>query len=103
MSDAFFDALAAACEAPSERALARLKSKVYSALVERQSESGPLLSLSKTTHVCVFESLVQITPVGEEAKSLNFCRVCHARVLAEHLENAPIFWRNCPYVTFKNS
>jgi len=41
--------------------------------------------------------------VGETVKSLNICRVCHARVLAEHLENAPIYWGGCPYVEFKKS
>jgi len=46
---------------------------------------------------------VQVAPVGERAKSLNLCRVCHARVLAEHMENAPIYWNGCPYVEFKKS
>ncbi len=85
----------------------RLKANVYSALMLRQAETGPLLSLTKTKacghELCIFEELVRIAPVGEKAKSLNICRVCHARVLAEHMENAPIYWSGCPYVELKNS
>lgn len=91
----------------SERAPSRLKAKVYSALVQRQAKSGLLLSLSESAaahrQLCVFEQLVRIAPVGEKAKSLNFCRVCHARVMAEHFNNAPIYWSGCPYVEFKKS
>ncbi len=90
-----------------ERAPARLKAKVYSALMLKHVETGPLLSLTETRacghELCVFEELVRIAPVGEAAKSLNICRVCHARVLAEHMENAPIYWSGCPYVELKNS
>ncbi len=91
----------------SEAAPARLKAKVYSALMRQQAETGPLLSLTETSarghKLCVFEELVRIAPLGERAKSLNICRVCHARVLAEHIENAPIYWSGCPYVELKNS
>ena len=91
----------------SEPAPASLKARLYSALVQRQVQTGPLLSLTETAahghRLCVFEQLVQIAPVGERAKSLNICRVCHARVLAEHVENAPIYWSGCPYVQFKKS
>ncbi len=83
---------------------ARLKSKIYSALVCRQIASGPLLSLTQTyaagRGLCVFEQLVRIAPVRERWKSLNLCHVCHARALAERIERAPIFWPNCPYVDF---
>lgn len=88
-------------------AASRLKAKVYSALTLRQAESGPLLSLTENDacgqKLCVFEKLVQSAPVGEPAKSLNICRICHARVLAEQIENAPIYWPGCPYVALKNS
>jgi len=91
----------------SEVAPSRLKAKVYSALMLRQAETGPLMNLSETDacghKLCVFEELVRIAPVGERAKSLNICRVCHARVFAEHMENAPIYWGGCPYVALKNS
>jgi len=90
-----------------ELAPARLKAKVYSALMLQQAETGPLLSLTETSacghKLCLFEELVRIAPVGEAAKSLNICRVCHARVLAEHMGNAPIYWSGCPYVELKNS
>ncbi|HJZ99013.1 MAG TPA: hypothetical protein VKE70_21030 [Candidatus Solibacter sp.] len=88
------------------RAPARLKSRIYSALVERQRHEGPLLSLTEVKaggrNLCVFEELVQITPLGEPAKQPNFCRVCHARVLAERIENAPVYWSGCPYAQFQN-
>ena len=91
----------------SERAPASLKARVYSALLRRQAESGPLASLAECKldahRLCIFEQIVRIAPFGETAKSLNICRVCHARVLAEHMENAPIYWNGCPYVEFKKS
>jgi len=88
------------------RASSRLKSRIYSTLVAQQSQDGPLLSLSAIREsgrrLCVFEELVQIAPVGESAKRMNICRVCHARVLAEHVEGAPLFWPGCPYAQFQN-
>jgi hypothetical protein len=90
-----------------ERAPSSLKARLYSALVRRQQESGPLASLEITVSaghdLCVFEKLVQIAPVNVQAKSPFFCEVCHARVLAEHFNHAPIFWAGCPYVKFKES
>lgn len=87
--------------------LSTLKSRIYSAIVQLQAASGPLLSLSEchaAGHgLCVFEQLVRIAPVGEEVKSMNPCRVCHARLLAERFEDAPIYWPNCPYVGFQDS
>ena len=92
-------------EDPAAEAGTRLKSRVYTALVRRQAESGPLASVSATKAagrgLCVFEELVQIAPVGQAAKSAFFCNTCHARVLAEHLDNPPIWWPHCPYVGFK--
>jgi len=84
-----------------------LKARIYSALVNRQAEAAPLMSFTElkacAQRLCVFEELVRIAPVGETVKSLNVCRVCHARVLAERMENPPIFWNGCPYVQLKNS
>ncbi|MGH9659871.1 MAG: hypothetical protein ACRD96_15080, partial [Bryobacteraceae bacterium] len=84
----------------------RLKARLYSSLIARQSETGRLRSLSDTSaegrQLCVFEQLVQIAPVGQTAKSVFYCRACHARVLAEHFEDPPIYWSNCPYVQLKN-
>lgn len=103
----FMEELANVDLTESERAPAFLKAKVYSALLRRQVESGSLASLAESergTHeLCVFEQIVSIAPVGETVKSLNICRVCHARVLAEHVNNPPIYWNGCPYVQFKKS
>jgi hypothetical protein len=93
-------------EQTTPRTPSSLKARLYSALVREQQSSGPLASLDQTVTagygVCVFEKLVQIAPIGENAKSRFFCQVCHARVLAEALENAPIYWPHCPYVAFKS-
>jgi hypothetical protein len=91
---------------PGDRAPSRLKARVYSALMRQQSANGPLLPLSETRAggrgLCVFESLTSALPVGEVVTQRNLCRVCHARVLAERVEGAPIFWHNCPYVDFQD-
>ncbi|MGH9317915.1 MAG: hypothetical protein ACRD1P_12520 [Thermoanaerobaculia bacterium] len=101
--DAFFELLARA--SPSElRAPARLKSRVYSALMRRAAEAGPLRSLTDTqeagNRLCVFEKFVQILPVGTRLESINYCRFCHGRVLGENMDSAPIFWKGCPYADF---
>jgi hypothetical protein len=106
--DEFMEKIAEAVElSESEQAPARLKARLYSALVQQQTQTGALMSLAEAKarghRLCVFEQIVQIAPVGERAKSLNICRVCHARVLAENMENAPIYWSGCPYVEFKKS
>ena len=85
----------------TESAPARLKSRVFSRLLAEQAATGRLLSLSETREsgrsLCVFEALVAVAPVPERAKSMNVCYICHARHLAEQLDNAPIFWPHCPY------
>jgi hypothetical protein len=90
-----------------EQVPSSLKARLYSMLVHKQQESGPLASLDASLAaghgICVFEKLVQISPVGEKAKSPFFCNVCHARVLAEHFDHPPIFWDHCPYVKFQES
>ncbi|SRR6266567_1867586 len=102
-----FTSLFSQTEEVVESAPSSLKARLYSALVHEQQESGPLASLDTIVAsghgICLFEKLVQIAPVGEKAKSPFFCQVCHARVLAEHFDNPPIFWPHCPYVEFKNS
>lgn len=89
------------------RAPARLKAKIYSALVSQLSSTGPLLSLAATkaagSRLCVFENTISLLPVGERIGSMNPCRVCHARVLAERVDHAPIFWPHCPYSAFHRS
>jgi hypothetical protein len=103
-----FEGIADAAEATeSAAAPARLKARIYSVLLQRQAETGPLMGLDEShargQRLCVFEQLVRIAPVGETVKSLNFCRVCHARVFAEHMENTPFTWSGCPYGDFKRS
>lgn len=87
------------------QALARLKARIYSALIHEQQASGPLMSLSQTEvsgrGLCVFEKLVQIVPIRDEAKTPFFCRLCYARILGEKIEGAPINWANCPYANFQ--
>jgi len=105
--DSIFERIADGESAATERrAPSRLKSRVYTELVREQQESGPLLDVSSTKEaghaLCVFEELVQITPAGQPAKSRFYCHVCHARLLGENLEDAPIWWPHCPYVRFQN-
>lgn len=93
-------------DAPSDRtAPSRLKSRIYSALMRQHATSGPLLALSATRAagrgLCVFESLTSACSMTERVEQLNLCRVCHARIAAEHIEGAPIFWHGCPYVDFQ--
>lgn len=87
---------------PKRRAPAKLKSRIYSALVEAQAAGEGLLPLSECKAaghgLCVFEEIVAILP--GDAQTRNPCRVCHARVLAETLEHPPIWWPNCPYAEF---
>ena len=104
--DLWFERIAAAESGAAERAPARLKSRVYSAVVARLAESGPLLDLSETRqaggHLCVFEHAVALLPLLPGVRSTNPCRICHARVLGERMEHAPIFWPGCPYSEFHN-
>ena len=102
--DGAFETLAATTAA--EAAPPSLKSRIYSALLARQAESGPLLGLSAVKAggraLCVWEELlVHIAPVSEKMESFNLCRICHARVLAEHMDSAPLYWRCCPYARFQ--
>jgi len=85
----------------------RVKAKIYSALMRQQAQTRRLMSLSEVRargeKLCVFERLVQIAPVGQSVKSLNICRVCGMRALAERFDDPPIYWAGCPYVDLKNS
>jgi hypothetical protein len=105
--DREFSSLLSESVVTDEPAPSSLKARLYSTLVREQQATGPLASLEATVaagrDICVFEKLVQIAPIGEIAKSPFFCRTCHARILAENLDNPPIFWAHCPYVAFKKS
>ena len=84
-----------------------LKAKIYSTLMLRQAETGPLMGLTEVkaggSMLCVFEELVRVASAGKGLESVNICRVCHARVLAEHLQHPPIYWQGCPYVELKKT
>jgi hypothetical protein len=87
------------------RAPARLKARVYSALMLAEAAQGELRDMAETRKagrgLCAFEELVRMAPVSRKLKSANICRLCHARVLAEMLEKPPIYWPHCPYAEFK--
>jgi hypothetical protein len=108
-SDRWFEGLAdvSDAEALEQRAPAKLTSRIYSTLVSELAASGPLLSLSATKEegrrLCIFEDAIAALPIGERLKEKNPCRICHARVLAERLDRAPIFWPACPYSDFHKS
>lgn len=105
--DSFFEHLADLEPDGRENAApSTLKSRIFSRLNQLQAEDGPLLDLAKCEqaggHLCVFEKIVEIVPAGEAARQVNYCRVCHARVLGEMVEDAPIYWPGCPYAEFQN-
>lgn len=93
-------------EEPLEQAPSSLKARLYSALIHAQQEEGPLEPLPETaaagSKLCVFEQLVAAVPLGERAQQAFYCQVCHARVIAEHFDNPPIYWPHCPYAALKN-
>jgi hypothetical protein len=104
----FFTQLAEKTEgaaSAAERAPARLKARVYSAVIAEMAARGPLRTLPVTKgsgrDLCVFENLLQLLP-SERVTSRNPCRVCHARLLAERFESPPIYWPHCPYVEFQD-
>ena len=98
----FFDLLG---ETPM-RAPSCLKSRVFTALTRGMQQAGGLCSLSESCAagraLCVFEKLVQLSPIPEGLKQRNPCEVCHARLAGENIEGAPIFWPGCPYTQFQN-
>lgn len=83
----------------------RLKSRIFSAIMSAETAQGPLASLSSCgehgRELCLWERLIQISPAPEAIKSLNHCYFCHARLMAEHFEGAPLPWRGCPYAAFQ--
>ncbi|MEO8724682.1 MAG: hypothetical protein ABI383_01040 [Acidobacteriaceae bacterium] len=107
-NDAAFARLAKAIEPiePEDCASSsRLKSRIYSALMRQAASAGPLRSLAETKAeghgLCLWEELVRISPLPAGYKRLNLCHLCHARVLGEAMENAPLPWKDCPYAKFQ--
>ena len=85
------------------RMSSRLKSRILSKLIQLEQEQGPLRVLSESRaageKLCIFETAVATIP-SNNLQSRNPCAVCHARILGERVEQAPIFWPGCPYSTF---
>jgi hypothetical protein len=102
-ADRFFEDLAEATDV-ARRAPTRLKSRIYSALMLDAAASGPLRPLGaceRAGHVlCVWEKLARVAAAGT-LDEFNYCRVCHARVIGERVERAPLAWRGCPYADFQ--
>jgi hypothetical protein len=98
----FFEALAALEPVAEPKAPSRLQSRIYTELMRLQASGGPILTILQTPRLCVFEEGMRLAPVPERLRQMNYCMICHARVLAEHFEDAPIFWTNCPYVRFQD-
>lgn len=84
-------------------ASSRLKSRIFSSLIDAQQQEAPLRILSESRNageqLCVFEHAVALLP-SDDLQTKNPCAVCHARLLGEHVERAPIFWPGCPYSRF---
>ena len=104
-ADRFFDDLAAATD--GERcAPTRLKSRIYSALMREAALSGPLRPLASCEQagrsLCIWETMARAASAGT-LDQLNYCRVCHARVLGERVEQAPLTWHGCPYADFQKA
>ena len=85
-------------------ASSRLKSQLYSKMIATQELSGPLVQLGESKaqgrELCVFEQIMAVLP-SKPLQEYQYCKICHARVLGEAVENAPVFWPNCPYAEFQ--
>ncbi len=88
---------------PAPRVSSRLQSRIFSKLIELEQAGGPLRTLSQSRNagakLCVFEAAVAALP-SEDLQTRNPCSVCHARVLGERVERAPLYWPGCAYSTF---
>jgi len=106
MDEKWFEEIAQLEDESTTLAPSCLKSRLYSRLIEEQELDGPLASLKDTVAagrgLCVFEKLIEILPAQANIQSFQYCTVCHARVAGERIENAPIYWANCPYCEFQN-
>ena len=107
LDDKWFSELAEAAPSPADGGVSScLKSRIYSRLIAEQESAGALEPLTESaahgSGLCVFEHLVAIVP-SSRIQEYQYCKICHARVLGERVENAPIFWPNCPYSDFQRS
>ena len=94
---------AALAAVPPGKASSRLKAQILSKLMDLEQAEGPLRVLlenrAQGEALCIFEQIVAALP-SDNLQSRNPCNVCHARILAERVENAPIYWPGCPYAQF---
>ena len=108
--DTSFERLADWSEEAAEqepiRAPSTLKARIYSAMIDHQQRAGQLRPLAETKAdgwgLCVFEDTARLASGRSEAQSFQYCKICHARVLAERFEAPPIWWPHCPYAEFQN-
>ena len=103
--DVWFEMLAETAPLIEESAASScFKSRMYSRLIEAQEQVGPLAPLDETSKagvkLCVFERIMTVAP-SEALQTFQYCKICHARVLGERVENAHIFWPHCPYSEFQ--
>ena len=103
LDDLFRRAAGAEEEDAAPASSSRLKSRILSMLIDLEQDEGPLRILRESREagerLCIFEQAVAMLP-SDELQSRNPCSVCHARVLGETVEKAPIFWPGCPYAKF---
>jgi len=104
MDDKWDELLTASADASSAPAVSsRLKSRLLSQLVRLEQAQGPLRILSDNKMLgdtlCVFEEIIAAMP-SSDLQSRYPCNVCHARVVAERVEKAPIYWPGCPYARY---
>lgn len=90
-----------AADAP--RVSSRLQSRIFSRMIELEQEQGPLRTLSASREagekLCIFEAAVAALP-SNDLQARNPCAVCHARLLGESVERAPVYWPGCAYAKF---
>ena len=86
------------------QASTRLKSKLYTALLQEAEQTAPLRSIDKSKQagygLCWWEKAMHEIP-SETVGRFNHCRVCHARFVGELVEDAPLPWDHCPYAAFQ--
>ena len=89
--------------ADGTRISSRLQSRLFSRLIELEQRQGPLRTLSASREagekLCIFEAAVAALP-SDDLQARNPCAVCHARLLGEKVERAPIYWPGCAYAKF---
>jgi hypothetical protein len=103
-TEQFLRELAAAPAQETPKASTRLKSKLYTALLQEAESTAPLRSIAASRQagygLCWWEKTMHAIP-SEQVGKFNHCRVCHARFVGELVEDAPLPWEHCPYAKFQ--